>query len=623
MVNPGVERLGRYTVLRHFASGGMADVLLARADGIEGFERHLVLKRIRAEFASDKSFIKMFLDEARLAATLHHQNVVQVTDIGEVGGSYFFAMEYIHGEDLRTILHKVKKLAHHVPVGVVIAVGAQVAAGLHYAHERRAPDKSLLGIVHRDVSLSNVLVGYDGAVKVVDFGIARAASKNGTQSGRLGGKIPYMSPEQCRGQRVDRRSDVYALGVVLYEFASTTRLFKGGDYDMMSSIVRGEVPPLQDRRSDLPDALVSVIMRALAPDPDDRYQTAAELCMALDGVAEGIGGATSMAQVAEYLTGLFGDRVEPWLEPTTEIEMVVFDPDMAQGRAESSDEGARATPSNFDFKRPGVPQSRLRRSTEIVRRVARSRSAPIAIGVVVAVALVAFGISRLWNGDRTGVARRPAAAAVGETSPAPPIQPAVPGKVASPVVVAAATSHEPAAPKHDPATIPPTRTPPKGSRSAIEQRRPPRPVTRPQLPMVPKVPLAASPTVTVSPAPPPVISPPMVPTPSITSPALAAPPAPSLLAARVSSVEAHGSLSQAVVRRAVDRVAPAIQRCTATGAPRTVQVKFVIDDSRRAREVRGNAPACVTSALAGVRTESAPDVGEVEVTLQISLEATR
>src|SRR5882762_10417885 len=206
------SRLGRYVVLKHLASGGMADVLLARTDGIEGFERHVVLKRIRPEHARDQRFIRMFLDEARVAANLHHQHIVQVHDIGESSGEYFIAMEYIHGEDVRTLLSNASKTRAHVPLGHAIAVVSAAAAGLHYAHERRGADKRPLGI-------------------------AKASMRQETRSGSLKGKISYMSPEQCKGSDVDRRSDVYSLGVVLYELTTTTRLFKGdNDYLVMDQI---------------------------------------------------------------------------------------------------------------------------------------------------------------------------------------------------------------------------------------------------------------------------------------------------------------------------------------------------------------------------------------------------
>jgi len=200
-------RLGRYVLLKHLASGGMADVLLARSDGIEGFERHVVIKRIRPELARDQRFIKMFLDEARVAAMLHHQHIVQVHDIGEADGEYFIAMEYVHGEDTRKLLSTAAKQRTHVPLRYGVAIVSAAAAGLHAAHEQRGSDRRPLHIVHRDVSPSNLLVGYDGSIKLLDFGIATASTQQETRSGSLKGKLSYMSPEQCKGAPVDRRSD--------------------------------------------------------------------------------------------------------------------------------------------------------------------------------------------------------------------------------------------------------------------------------------------------------------------------------------------------------------------------------------------------------------------------------
>lgn len=310
------ERLGRYVVLKHLASGGMADVLLARTDGIEGFERHVVLKRIKSEHAKDRRFIEMFLDEARLAANLHHANVVQVHDIGEASGAYFFTMEYLHGEDLRSILSTLARTRATMPLGHVVSIISSAAAGLHHAHDRRGPDKKPLNIVHRDVTPSNILVGYDGSVKVVDFGIAKAALRSGeTRSGSLKGKVSYMSPEQCKSLPIDRRSDVYSLGVVLYELATTTRLFKNdSDYLVMDAICNGKIPLPRVRRPGLPNELSTIIMTALATDPDRRYQTADELRVALDQFAAQQGLSSNAGSLASYLTKIFGERPEPWLD---------------------------------------------------------------------------------------------------------------------------------------------------------------------------------------------------------------------------------------------------------------------------------------------------------------------
>src|SRR5687768_2221412 len=179
----------------------MAQVLLARSSGIEGFERYVVIKRIFPERAHDAGSVSMFLDEARLAASLHHTNIVQVHDIGQERGEYFFAMDYIHGEDLRKMLTELSRQHTMMPLEHVVTIVLAATAALHYAHEHRTPDRKPLNIVHRDVTPGNIIVGYDGTVKVVDFGIAKAALRSQeTQSGTLKGKIAYMSPEQCMGE---------------------------------------------------------------------------------------------------------------------------------------------------------------------------------------------------------------------------------------------------------------------------------------------------------------------------------------------------------------------------------------------------------------------------------------
>jgi serine/threonine-protein kinase len=317
--------LGRYQVVKHLASGGMADVLLGRSDGIEGFERHVVLKRIRAEHARDKRFISMFIDEARLAAGLHHQHIVQVFDIGEADGEYFFAMEYIHGEDLRKLLSATLKARSFVPLGLVCSIVSAAASGLHYAHERRDNKGKALNIVHRDVSPSNILIGYDGAVKVVDFGIAKATLRQAeTVVGGLKGKCSYMSPEQCKGERIDRRSDVYGLGVLLYELATTSRLFKGdNEYLVMDAIVNGKLTLPQVRRPDLPNELSQIIMRALSVEPERRFQSADELRVALDHFVTNYELNGSTSAVASYMKKIFGERPEPWLEQDIEAEISV------------------------------------------------------------------------------------------------------------------------------------------------------------------------------------------------------------------------------------------------------------------------------------------------------------
>jgi serine/threonine protein kinase len=307
--------LGRYHVVKRLAAGGMADVLLARTDGIEGFERHVVIKRIHADLSDEARYVTMFLDEARLAASLHHHNIVQVNDIGIEDGEYFFAMEYVHGEDARTLLMKASKQGELLPLEHVITIVSAAAAGLHHAHEQCGPDRNPLHIVHRDVSPANILIGFDGGVKVADFGIALAAHrKEHTQSGVLKGKVAYMSPEQCNCERIDRRSDVFSLGIVLYELATVHPCFAGeNDFMTMSAIVSGNVRPPSKLNASVTPALEAIILKALASSPADRYQTADELRHALEQYASDAGLRCSTNAVADFMKKQFGTRPLPWM----------------------------------------------------------------------------------------------------------------------------------------------------------------------------------------------------------------------------------------------------------------------------------------------------------------------
>ena len=320
-------KLGRYEVIKHLANGGMAQVLLARVSGIEGFERYVVVKRIHSDRANDPAFVKMFLDEARLAAALHHTNIVQVHDIGQEQGEYFFAMDYIHGEDLRKLLRALNQKQQVTPLEHVVSIVTAAASALHYAHEQRGSDRKPLGLVHRDVTPANILIGYDGNVKVVDFGIAKAALRSTeTKTGTLKGKVAYMAPEQCVGKPVDRRSDIFALGIVLWELTTVRRLFKGdNDFLVMNGIVQGNIPPPSKYRPDVPPGLEAIILKALSQKPENRFQTADELRIALDRFASQQRLHCSVSGLAAYMKEHFGERLEPWLvdEDEPEIQLTV------------------------------------------------------------------------------------------------------------------------------------------------------------------------------------------------------------------------------------------------------------------------------------------------------------
>jgi len=302
---------GGYTLLAQLGQGGMAEVFLARKKGPAGFSKLVVIKRILPHLAREPEFITMFLDEARLAAQLEHPNVVQVFDMGEEQGSYYLAMEYLGGETFAGIARRAKQL--QVPVGATVAarIIAEACEGLHYAHEFRDSKGVALDIIHRDVSPQNLFVTYDGRVKVLDFGVAKAATRLAhTDTGQIKGKASYMSPEQCRGDPVTRRSDVFSLGVVLLEMISGRRVFKADQpFAVVMAIGSGNFPNLRELAGDAPAPLVEVCERALAFDPAKRFATAKEMRAAIDAHFKAAGIDPGPERTAQLMGRLFADDI--------------------------------------------------------------------------------------------------------------------------------------------------------------------------------------------------------------------------------------------------------------------------------------------------------------------------
>jgi serine/threonine-protein kinase len=305
-----ISRLGGYELVRLLASGGMADVYLARSD--KGLAAVKVLNSSRAR---DAEACALFLDEARLVGMLEHPNLASVHEVDARDGVYFLAMEYVHGADLRDLLAHAQIADTAIDYACALSIVAAAAAGLDHAHRRCAPDGRPLHLVHRDVSLSNIMVGYDGTVKVIDFGIATStASAHHTNPGIVRGKASYMSPEQCLGDPVDLRTDVFALGVVLYELVTGKRCFQGGsDFERMLAVVRGEYVPASTHVPELPASLETVIKTAMAIDPAKRYASAAAMLEALEAVASLEGWTLGTDGVSAMMRDLFGTPVEPWM----------------------------------------------------------------------------------------------------------------------------------------------------------------------------------------------------------------------------------------------------------------------------------------------------------------------
>ncbi|MHB8417115.1 MAG: serine/threonine-protein kinase [Myxococcales bacterium] len=273
-----ITQFGKYDLLEKVNVGGMAEVWKARLAGVEGFEKILAVKRILPNIAEDDEFVSMFIDEAKIAVQLTHANIAQIHDLGNIDGSYFIAMEYVAGRDLRAVFDRARKRKAQVPVPLACYCIARVCEALDYAHHKKDARGQDLRIVHRDVSPQNILLSYEGEVKLVDFGIAKAANKaQQTQAGILKGKFAYMSPEQVRGAPLDGRSDIFALGTVLYELLTGERLFPGdSDFSTLENVRNMKILPPSTYNNRIPGELEPVILKALARDIDQRYRRGAE-----------------------------------------------------------------------------------------------------------------------------------------------------------------------------------------------------------------------------------------------------------------------------------------------------------------------------------------------------------
>jgi serine/threonine protein kinase len=346
---------GKYYLLERINVGGMAEVFRAKAFGVEGFERLVAVKRILPNIAEDKEFIRMFIDEAKLSVQLNHANIAQIFDLGNHEGAYFIALEHVHGRDLRSVFDRCRQLGESMPVAQACFVVMKVCEGLDYAHNKRDQAGRDLHLVHRDVSPQNVLVSFEGEVKLIDFGIAKAAGKGSkTQAGILKGKFGYMSPEQVRGIPIDRRSDVFSCGIVLYELLTGERLFVGeSDFSTLEKVRNVEILPPSTYNRKIPDELERIVLKALAKDTDDRYANAIDLHDELQAFVYTAGEFYSRKDLAGWMKKQFGKEIE---EETAKLETyrqlkAPVEPPPAIGRANTGSRPAITTPASGNPRR--------------------------------------------------------------------------------------------------------------------------------------------------------------------------------------------------------------------------------------------------------------------------------
>ncbi len=344
-----LETYGRYQLLKKLATGGMAQIYLARQLGPEGFEKLLVVKRILPHLAENEDFITMFLDEARIAARLNHPNIVQIFDLGAQDDTYFIAMEFIHGEDIRRVWKHADKIGQPIPLALICRIIIDACAGLDYAHKKPDSAGRPLNIVHRDISPQNILVSFEGGVKVVDFGIAKAADQaTVTKSGVLKGKYSYMSPEQAAGQPIDCRSDIFALGVVLYELLTGTRLFKRAtDIQTLNAVTECKVAPASSINDRVPADLDAIVMKALTKDRDARFSEARHLGAALESWLMANKLPSGSAALAEFMHHIYAERLAREQE---EGRLLVETAEGSRGEEPPSDR-EKATPSIGGLRR--------------------------------------------------------------------------------------------------------------------------------------------------------------------------------------------------------------------------------------------------------------------------------
>ena len=355
------SHVGPYELIERIGIGGMAEVFKASQAGEEGFERLVAVKRILPNLSADLDFEKMFIDEAKIAVQLQHPNIAQIYDLGRDGESLFIAMEYVHGRDMSSVTERQnEKHGRTLPLSFVVQVTLKVCEALNHAHAAKGSFGQALNLIHRDITPQNILVSFEGAVKVVDFGLARAAGRLvQTQAGVVKGKLAYLSAEQARGEDIDHRSDIFSLGTCLYEWLTGQRLFlRRNDADTVVAVQQAQVPPLRAVRPELPQALDAIVRRALQSDPRSRYQYAGQMQEDLLAFAMEAGMPVRRRRLIEVLEGLFPEELpdEPPEPRTAERNLPRRRPEPGPPTREIPDVGAEEETADGSVRRETAPR---------------------------------------------------------------------------------------------------------------------------------------------------------------------------------------------------------------------------------------------------------------------------
>ena len=419
---------GKYRAIAELGVGGMAEVYLAVAHGVAGFSKLHVIKRLRTELAEEQQFLGMFMDEARLAARLNHPNIVQTYEVAVENGEHFLVLEYVDGEPLTSIVRQAREVGEAIPLDLHLKIIHDMLGGLHYAHEAKDFDGTPLELVHRDISPHNVMVSVEGNVKLVDFGVAKAVTSTvHTLSGTIKGKVRYLSPEQVAGERVDRRSDIFAVGVMLWEALAGEKLWGNeSQVRIIARLVAGDIPRLPAAQQETGDKdLLRIVEKALAVEPENRYATAADLRSDLADYLHARGKRTSEQAIGALVQKLFASR-RSMIRSAIERRQADFQAedfsgpllDLQSSETDSSPRRIDSDPTRLDSpgSKSSVRGTALATANDIEQPIAApSRSGTslgiIAIAVVLAIGVVVLGVQR-WSSPTS--------------SPAPPADSALP-----------------------------------------------------------------------------------------------------------------------------------------------------------------------------------------------------
>lgn len=433
---------GRYLLLKRLSRGGMGEIFLAKLGEIQGFEKLVIIKKILPNLVADQEFIKRFIDEAQVAIKLQHANVAPVFEVGKVDGEYFLAIEYIEGRDLRRMISRQREERTRLPSDLAMFIVRELASGLAYAHRRTDPEGRSLALVHCDISPPNVMVSFEGEVKIIDFGIAKSAIRIAETNPNMGfGKFGYMAPEQLvRGGVVDKRTDVYAAGVVLYELLTGERLFtfpEGADYRQIARMVTAgkfKLPSQRDPRLD--PEIDPIVMKALTSDKDQRYQTAEEFRDAIQVKLSQMNPTINADSLAHFLRGLFRDEIteeHALVASMKAVDVAPFQDELDAATHKHTVTFARASLVNRIISRTPQPSGNIRIPTAEQLLAHPQRRGLFIVGTVAA--LLAGGAVAAWMARPhapTGVESQPAAQA-----PAPA---RIPEPVVTPLTTAPARS---------------------------------------------------------------------------------------------------------------------------------------------------------------------------------------